>query len=129
MDDADLIRQLAERWNARDIDGAVVLYADDAVVVNGADWPEQGSWEGHGEIRRSMEEWVAVWESSVVQMGPIERYGDRILARGTWRNRGMTSGVEGSMPFSILFSFRDGKIVLHEWFTDHDAAVAAARGA
>jgi ketosteroid isomerase-like protein len=32
------------------------------------------------------------------------------------------------MPFVILFSFRDGKIALHEWFTDYDEAVAAARG-
>ncbi len=32
------------------------------------------------------------------------------------------------MLFSIRFSFRDGKIAVHEWFTDHDAAVAAARG-
>jgi ketosteroid isomerase-like protein len=32
------------------------------------------------------------------------------------------------MPFSILFTFRDGKIAVHEWFTDYDAAVAAARG-
>jgi ketosteroid isomerase-like protein len=128
MDDADLIRQLAERWNAGDIDGAVDLYAEDAVIVNGADWPEQATWEGHDGIRQSMEEWGAVWQSAVVEMGPIERYGDKILATGTWWNRGMTSGAEGSMPFSILFSFRDGKIALHEWFTDHDSAVAAARG-
>jgi ketosteroid isomerase-like protein len=129
MDNADLIRQLAERWNAVDIDGAVDLYAEDAVIVNGADWPEQARWEGRDRIRQSMEEWGDVWQSAVVEMGPIERYGDRILATGTWRNRGMTSGVEGSMPFSILFTFRDGKIAVHEWFTDHDAAVAAARDA
>jgi len=128
MNDADLIRQLAERWNARDIDGAVALYADDAVIVNGPDWPEQGSWEGHAEIRRSMEEWVAVWESSVVEMGPVERHGHRILARGTWRTRGVTSGAEGTMHFVILFTFRDGKIAVHEWFEDHNQAVAAARG-
>ena len=128
MDDADIIRQLAERWNAHDIEGALDLYAEDAVVVNGADWPEQANWEGHDGIRRSMEEWSAVWESAVVEMGPIERYGDRILAAGTWRTRGATSGAEGTMPFVILFSFRDGKIALHEWFTDYDDAVAAARG-
>ena len=126
MDDAELIRQLAERWNAGDIEGAVDLYADDARMVNGPDWPEQGTWEGHGGIRQSMQEWGAVWESAVVEMGPIERYGDRIVATGIWRNRGLTSGAEGMMPFVIVFTFRDGKIAVHEWFTDYDEAVAAA---
>jgi ketosteroid isomerase-like protein len=128
MDNADVIRQLADRWNAGDIDGAVDLYAEDAVSVTGADWPEQATWEGRAGIRQSMEEWAAVWQSAVVEMGPIERHGDRILATGTWRNRGAASGAEGTMPFAILFSFRGGKIAVHEWFTDYDAAVAAARG-
>jgi hypothetical protein len=29
----------------------------------------------------------------------------------------------------IVFSFRDGKIAVLEWFADRDTAVAAARGA
>jgi ketosteroid isomerase-like protein len=130
MDDADIIRQLAERWNAGDIDGAIDLYAEDGVIVNGPEWPEQATWVGHDGIRQGMEEWAAVWQSAVVEMGPIERYGDKIVAPGAWRSRGVASGAEGTMPFSILFSFRSGKIARHEWFEDHaDAVAAAARDA
>jgi ketosteroid isomerase-like protein len=129
MDNADLIRQLAERWNAGDIEGAVALYTDDAVIVSGPHWPEQVVWRGHEGIRTSMVEWGAVWETSRIEIGPIERYGDKILGTGTWVTRGSASGADATMPFSILFSFRDGKIAVHEWFEDHDAAIAAARGA
>jgi ketosteroid isomerase-like protein len=128
-DNADLIRQLAERWNAGDIDGAVELYTEDAVVRSGAHWPEQATWEGREGIKTSMEEWAVVWQSSRVEMGPIERHGDKILGSGTWRVRGAASGAESTMPFAILFSFRNGKIAVHEWFDDYDAALAAARGA
>jgi len=31
-------------------------------------------------------------------------------------------------PLFIVFTFRDGKIAVLEWFADHDTAVAAARG-
>jgi ketosteroid isomerase-like protein len=128
MDNAELIRQLAERWNAGDLDGVVELYTEDATIVSGPDWPEQAAWEGHSGIKASLIDFGAVWESARVEMGPIERHGDRIVGKGMWRTRGASSGVEGTMPFVILFSFRDGKIALHEWFTDYDEAVAAARG-
>jgi ketosteroid isomerase-like protein len=129
MDDADLIRQLAERWNAGDLDGVVELYTEDAVIVSGPDWPEQVTWEGHEGIKASLLDFGAVWESARVEIGPIERHGDKILGTGTWRTRGAASGAELRMAFAILFSFRDGKIAVHEWFTDYDGAVAAARGA
>ena len=43
--------------------------------------------------------------------------------------RGAASGVDGQMPIFILFTFRDGKIAVLEWFPGRDEAVAAARGA
>jgi ketosteroid isomerase-like protein len=39
------------------------------------------------------------------------------------------SGMEGTMPIHIVFTVRDGRIARVEWFSDHDRAVAAARGA
>jgi ketosteroid isomerase-like protein len=126
---ADVIRELARRWNAGDLDGVVELYTEDAVIVSGPDWPEQITWSGHEGIRASLIDFGAVWESARVEIGPIERHGDKIVGRGTWKTRGFASGAEGTMPFVILFTFRDGKIAAHEWFTDHDQAVAAARGA
>jgi ketosteroid isomerase-like protein len=128
MDNAALIRTLAERWNAGDLDGVVQLYTEDAVIVSGPDWPEQVTWEGHTGIMASLLDFGAVWQSAQVEMGPIEHHGDKILGTGTWRTRGASSGAELTMPFAIVFTFRDGKIVLHEWFTDHGQALAAARG-
>jgi len=47
---------------------------------------------------------------------------------GAWVMRGAVSGVSGEMPDFIVFTLRDGKIAVLEWFADHDSAVAAARG-
>jgi ketosteroid isomerase-like protein len=129
MDNADLIRLLAERWNAGDLDGVVELYTEDAVIISGPGWPEQVTWEGHEGIRASLLDFGAVWESAQVEIGPNERHGDKILGTGTWVTRGRSSGAELKMAFAILFSFRDGKIAVHEWFDDYDQALAAVRGA
>jgi hypothetical protein len=59
----------------------------------------------------------------------MESYGDNVVTTGAWITRGRSSGVPGTMPFVILFTLRDGKIAVHEWCSDYDSAVAAARGA
>jgi ketosteroid isomerase-like protein len=68
-------------------------------------------------------------ESNEIEAGPVEEIGDKIVAAGTWITRGRSSGAAGTMPFAILCTVRNGKIESLEWFLDHDAAVAAARGA
>jgi ketosteroid isomerase-like protein len=128
-ENAEVIRELSERWNAGDVEGALELYTEDAVAVSGPDWPEQTTHRGHEELRANMKDWLSVWDSSQIEIGSIETFGDKVVGTGTWLTRGRASGAEGRMPFAILFTLRDGKIAVLEWFTDHDAAVAAARGA
>jgi ketosteroid isomerase-like protein len=129
MSNADVIRQLADRWNAGDIDGVVELYTEDAVLVNGPDWPEQTPTRGREGIRSGIEEWQAAWESSQIELGRMEDFGDTIVMEGSWITRGRSSGLSGKMPGNVVFTFRDGKIASLEWFASYDSALAAARGA
>jgi ketosteroid isomerase-like protein len=128
MDNVALIRSLVERWNAGDVDGVLDLYADDAAIVTSPDWPEPATWRGRSEIRASIADWREVWQSSTAELERLEALGDKVLAIGAWASRGRASGVDGRMPIAIIFTVRDGKIALHEWFIDHDSAIAAARG-
>jgi uncharacterized protein (TIGR02246 family) len=128
MDNVAVIREVVQRWNAGDIDGVLDLYAEDGVMLSGPDWPEQNTWRGHEGIRAGIEDWRAVWESSTATLDRIEAFGDKVLATGAWISRGRASGVDGRLPMAIVFTVRDGKIVVHEWFLDHSSAVAAARG-
>ena len=125
----EIARLAVERWNANDLEGVLELYAQDAVMLSGPDWPEQGSWEGIEALRRNFEEWRDVWESSVMEVEGLESVGERVVGTGAWNTRGRVSGVDGSMPFAILLAFRGGKIASHEWFADSEVALAAARSA
>ena len=128
-DNADLIRQLAERWNAGDFERVVGLFAEDAVLLNGPDWPEQAPTRGRDGIRSGIAEWQAAWETSEIELGRMEELGETIVMEGSWITRGRSSGVSGKMPGSVVFTFRDEKIASLEWFADYDSALAAARGA
>jgi ketosteroid isomerase-like protein len=129
MSNADVIRQLAERWNAGDFEGVLELYTEDAVVRNGPDWPEQGGSHGRDGIRAGIEEWRSAWEWSQIELGRIQEFGDRAVVEGSWITRGRSSGLSGKMPGNVVCTFRDGKIAFFEWFASYDSALAAARGA
>ena len=45
--------------------------------------------------------------------------------RTSWTIRGHVSGIEGEQPASILYTFRDGRVILEEFFIDHAEALAA----
>jgi ketosteroid isomerase-like protein len=129
MGPADVIRELARRWNAGDIEGVLDLYTEDAVMVPGAEWPEQTVYQGREGIRTNIDEWRSVWESAELHIGRIEIFGERVVAEGAWNTRGRSSRVTGSLPAITLCTVRHGKIASLEWFTDYDAALTAARGA
>jgi uncharacterized protein (TIGR02246 family) len=128
MENAEVIRELARRWNAGDVEGVLEMYTEDAVMLSGADWPEQTTWRGREGIRANIDDWRAVWESSELEIRRLETFGDRIVTEGAWNTQGRSSGVSGTMPITTLCTIRHGKIASIEWFTDYDAAVAAARG-
>jgi ketosteroid isomerase-like protein len=51
--------------------------------------------------------------------------GDRVLARMRWHVRGLRSGVEGEQRISVIFTFREGRIILAEYFLEHEQALEA----
>jgi ketosteroid isomerase-like protein len=125
MTHADVIQQLVERWSARDVEGSVELFTDDAVMVPGPEWPEQVEWRGREGIRKNATDWLSVWDATRMEIHRLETFGDQVVIDGAWVTRGRSSGVAGSMPFFALLTLRDGKIARFEWATDHEAAVAA----
>ena len=126
----DIVRQIAERWNAGDMEGLFELYADDVVVMTGEHWPDGNAvLEGKEQFRENTHDWLSIWESVHVETDAVEAYGDRVVAHGNWVTKGRASGIEGTMAIHIVFTVRDGRIARVEWYPDHERAVAAARGA
>jgi hypothetical protein len=51
--------------------------------------------------------------------------GDRVLVRVCWHMRGLHSGVEGEQWTFIIGKFRDCRVILEEFFLEHEQALEA----
>ena len=50
---------------------------------------------------------------------------DRVLVRICWHMQGLRSGLEGEQRTSVICTFRDGRIMLEEFFLEHEHALEA----
>ena len=122
----DLVRRLAERWNAGDHVGVLQLYADDIMMVTAPEWPDSGPEVGKEAVEHATREWRSAWESIEVDIDRLEAVGDVVVAGGAWDSQGLASGAAGRLPFGIVFTVRDGRVARIEWFMDPSDARAAA---
>jgi ketosteroid isomerase-like protein len=128
MGNVDAIREFIRRWNSGDLDGTLELFSDDGEIRTGSHWPENAVYRGREAIRATTEDWVSMWQTIRIELASLEEHGDKVVGIGNWVMRGAASGVDGQMPIFIVFTLRDGKIAVLEWFADRDSAVADARG-
>jgi ketosteroid isomerase-like protein len=52
--------------------------------------------------------------------------GDRVVQRNRARYQGQSSGIEDEVVFTQIATFRQGKVVMLEYFMDHQEALEAA---
>jgi ketosteroid isomerase-like protein len=97
----------------------------DLEVVPTGGWPE-------GEIRGREAGWDFLvttdepWEPGPYELREIVDGDDKVVARQQRRMRGKSSGVEVDYDYSVVFTFRDDKVIRVEWFEARSAALEAA---
>jgi ketosteroid isomerase-like protein len=85
-------------------------------------------YRGHHGVQQWIEDMNRDWDFFEARPEEIRDLGDgRVLALGTWRARGRSSGVElDSQPAAWLLQLRGGKGVRMQTFTDRAKALEAA---
>jgi ketosteroid isomerase-like protein len=120
----------AECWNARDLESGLrdcihpdVLWIPITSALEGTD----AGYRGHEGLRRWTEALFRDWESFEIEANEVVDLGEeRVLVLGRWRAKGRESGLQLEAEAAWLATFRDGKVVRQQTFTDRQAALDAA---
>jgi ketosteroid isomerase-like protein len=118
---AELVSQSYAAWNRGDWDGVFALFDPEIEVRPPEMWPEAGAVRGRENVRNAFRAVLeAVDRPPVMELGEILEVDDQVLAqvlRSTGRGRG--SGIYLEVPFSQVFSIRDGRISRMDFYLDH----------
>jgi ketosteroid isomerase-like protein len=124
QENVEIMRFTVEAWNARDMHSLGELYDPEIVVRWGEGWPEGSeSTMGRAAVVRQWEQQRAAFDEDRLELLSFTDLGDRVVARQLWQARG--SGPDLSMEFSTVNTFRNGKLILLEFFWNHADALEA----
>jgi ketosteroid isomerase-like protein len=92
-----------------------------------SEWPESAPVRGREAAWDFGLELEAPWEMGAYEITELIEAGkDRAVMGGTREVRGKSSGVEVKQEAWGVFSFRAGRIIRIEWFSDRGEALEAA---
>ena len=132
QENVELVRQMfgaaGRAINLGALDELYRFLASDVewVPINAA--LEGTRYRGHDGVRQWIEDMNRDWDFFEARPVEVRDLGDeRLLALGTWRARGRSSGLElDSQPAAWLLQLRGGKAVRMQTFTDRAKALEAA---
>jgi ketosteroid isomerase-like protein len=122
-ENVEIVRKAYEYWNRGDF-YAFMDVADEDIVIRAAEgWPERVFY-GKDAVRSFFEGLAETVGHEVVIEDPIDA-GDSVVVRVRARMTGEESGIEGDLESSQVVTFRKGKVVMIEYFWDHQESLEA----
>ena len=119
MDNSELLRwAVDELWNHHKLDEYMKIYADDAELNPKARFPDLGvTVRGREAIHEFFKD-----INIPVTWREVQTVGDKVIASFTWD----TGSAGGSKEWTLVYTFRNGLVVLAQYFQDRLDALCAA---
>ena len=125
----ELFLRGTDAMNRLDADTLLAM-VDEETVFEPLRAQTEGAFIGPHGMRRFLADTAETFDLFKATYPDIRDLGDgRLLALGTLRVRGRTSGVESDVPLAVVAEFRGGRLVRFKDYGDERLALEAAGGA
>ena len=127
QENVEITRQSMNAFNRRDREAWLAIFDPDAEMIPVPEWPEQEPIRGAEAIWDFYLEVAGTWEEGLGEHGEVIDAGpDKVVANNRRDARGRTSGAAIEFSYWTVDTYRNGKIVRMEWFTNRAEALQAA---
>jgi ketosteroid isomerase-like protein len=107
----EIVRRLAERINAGDIDGMLRLISPEIEYRTRENEPDAGVFRGQEEFAKFADSWLGAFDEYQVEIYEYIDAGEYVVVPGRARGRGRTSGIAVDAEETWVWRIRDGKAV------------------
>jgi ketosteroid isomerase-like protein len=125
---ADVVRQVHERFNQRDLEGFIQLCSRRIVWHEVAEIPGSAVYRGPDEVRGWYEKTTDVSDDLKLQIWELEEHSDAVLAETGAEMTGRDSDVALGWRFWAVWRVRDGHLTYHHAYSLRDEALADLEG-
>jgi ketosteroid isomerase-like protein len=126
QENVEVIRQAVEAFDRRDRGTWLETLDEDYEIAPAGDWPEarairggEAGWNFYLDIAQTLS-----LGSAHVEF--LDAGGDKVFAHQWHEGRGWRSGADVEVEYWRVITFREGKILRDQWFTDRADALEAA---
>jgi len=126
QENVDAVRQIHAVWEAEGSPVPSGLLDPEIEWVNPPDAVEAGTRRGVDAFGTAVDALADTFEGVRAQLDELFDVGDRIVVVATLHGRGRGSGADIERRQGYIWTFRGGKAIRFEWFTDPDGALRAA---
>jgi ketosteroid isomerase-like protein len=127
QENVETFREALDAFNRGDRAAFLALCDPDYENVPPRDWPESAPIRGRNAIWDFFVQGQEPWEEASFEVGElIDAGNDTVVAEQRAQMRGKASGAEVMWSYWHVVTFRHGKALRSEWFTDRAQALDAA---
>ena len=123
-----VIQRAFVAWNTGDFDAVAADSASDVVWdlsrVDG--WPEQDTYNGLAELRSFWDLWRGTWADHRLEMLELLANENKVFCRYRQIATGKASGAHVEVENGQVITFRDGKVIRTDVYSDPARAARAA---
>jgi ketosteroid isomerase-like protein len=124
---AEIVRQVYERWGRGDFAAGTELYDPYILLVLRPEFPDAGAYCGPDEIRRYMrEDFLADLEDAVIAGEEFLEAGDSVVVRVNQQAIGPGSRAPVRMRYYQVWTFRGSSVIRIESIREREEALEAA---
>jgi uncharacterized protein len=122
----EVVRRLHAAINAADEEAVLALLDPEIVWVLNPNAPDPATFHGHDGVREFRDLVAEAFEDVRLEGDRFMDAGDQVVSLGYMRARGVGSGLEVRQARAWVWTLRNGKVVRHRTYADHEAALEAA---
>ena len=127
-ENVEIMRTMLDAFDRRDRAAWLALHVRECEVIPSAMWPEvdairgrEAAWDFYVEVAEPFQRRPLAPDTEAVDAGP-----DKVALHHQTVVRGRASGAHVELNYWVILTFREGKVLRDEWFTDRAEALEAA---